>query len=538
MNSSNRWNRWRLSGLDDSNAGHAPTIRLVLSVRLWDDHTALDDLRRRDAWRAIASRMDSMNIPTDEGRNPLKLWSSPPLNDARIHELAPAPRELCRAAEGLRAWIMTAEAHQAASVLGRNRDPWWLEIEMGSRSQTIPIRIGEIGCWASQEGLAYLYLDLELVDRPKSKQHADVDAVTLRSYLDALHSTRFLYEKGAKLWSETTVDPRSGRTEPRRMLLSGGSDWQGTGTNGHFRLETSIRCITDSLFELVTGRPRKERTDACLENPTTLRAYAFLDVCSEADSSMSEAHHHELVRQIAEMAPPDREIGRALLLDGSDLSVLAYPYSEGAYFACTSECTTFVSINRPRNDFWCNAMPSHVLREYFTIQLLTMYQRHIVDEVRRLAGATDAFDTSIEERNRHWEAVQERAIRAKAHGFFIEVSMRTNHTKFEAQLRRVLHVDRAYELAMGLVDALCETQIARVEMRREAATRRREQLWQWIAGATIFPTIALTVLNVNMNGLTVDKEGMSLQNVLLLTVLFIALGFGLTWVLTRMQQKR
>jgi hypothetical protein len=41
-----------------------------------------------------------------------------------------------------------------------------------------------------------------------------------------------------------------------------------------------------------------------------------------------------------------------------------------------------------------------------------------------------------------------------------------------------------------------------------------------------------------MNGLTVDKEGMSLQNVLLLTVLFIALGFGLTWVLTRMQQKR
>jgi hypothetical protein len=230
------------------------------------------------------------------------------------------------------------------------------------------------------------------------------------------------------------------------------------------------------------------------------------------------------------MAPASRGLNRSLETEGAESGVRAFAYAEDAYFVMSPESTAFIAIDQDDAEFWRETMPTHVLGPYFTVQLLTMYQRHVVDEVRRLAGTvraeplergTDA--TGVD----RWERVQARALDGKSHGFFIEVSVRTNYLRFEWLLRHVLQVDRAYELAMGLVDALCETQIATAEIRRERETRERNDFWQSVAGALMLPTVVLTFLNVNIRGWTSD-EGLGLLSVTLTTVACGLLGI---WML-------
>lgn len=523
-----RWNGWTLHGVRRGDERHAPTIRLVLPVRLWDDDVALDYDRMQSAWTKFMARMNGDALVRSDGRDPLPIWESPQQNDRLLHELAPAPRELCGLDGGMRIWRMTRNALKSPKILGDAGGRWGLECRGHEGEDAIPASITGIGCWASSEGLAYVILDLEMADRPGTDRATTDPRGRIDDFLDVLHHARFLHGGGVRLVREQQVHPSSGRTSPADMELLGKSAWKPTDTPGCFRVEFPLVELMDGLFRRITGRRETDRGRASLGNPNALHAYALVDVRAEDASLRCDEARRSLVLQIAEMAPASRDVRRTLLCDEPDAGVRAFEYSENAYFACSPECTVFVSIDQADTQFWQETMPGHVLGEYFSIQILTMYQRHVVDEVRRLAGARSQPGMSEAQLDRRWESVQQRAQRAKAHGFFIEVSMRTNHARFESMLRQTLHVDRAYETAMGLVDALCETQIARVEMRREQDSRRREERWQTIAGFTILPTIGLTILNINMDGVTVREDGMTWWAVLVLVLLFALLGFLLT----------
>ena len=522
------WEGWELLGIRPADQRHPPTIRLVLPVRLWDDDIALDHVRLKRAWEEFSGRMDSDAPRGVEADKRFPIWEPPEPDDALLHELAPAPRELCGSEGGMRIWRMTSRALQSPTFLGGSRESWLLECRDHKGEAAIPVKIASVCCWSAREGLAYIILDLELLERVNARGTEGSAATRVEDFLDALHHARFLHRGGATLVREQQIHPRSGRSSPPDMELLGQRSWKPIDQEGRFRFELPVGDLMDALFHRITGRSATERSRASLGNPNALHAYALLDVRSSHASTREDAARKRLVLQAAEMAPAKRDIRRTLVCDMPDAGVRAYEYSENAFFACSPECTVFLSIDQSDTPFWKNTMPRHVLDEYFAIQILTMYQRHIVDEVRRLAGAGDRLGPGSSpgdrDHDRWWEAVQERALRAKSDGFFIEVSMRTNHARFESILRQTLHVDRAYEMAMGLVDALCETQIARVEMRREQDSRRREQRWQTIAGFTILPTIGLTILNINMDGITVREDGMTWWAVLVLMALFALIG--------------
>jgi hypothetical protein len=508
-----RWNRWRLSGKPDGRA--SPTIRLVHAVRLWDDSVACDRDRATGAWREIQARM---TIGVDA-----KLWEAEGPSDACIHELAPAPVALFEHARGMRLWRMSSQGRDKYGLSTHGKARWMLGLGSGAKRRAIAFRVTGAQLWASGDGIGYLAVDIE----PSGSERDALPSVA--EFLDALHYVRFLERDGASFDGSAFIDPRYSTQPPVPVQIGGftvGDGWKAEGEPGTYSASFRVSSLYAALFHLLTGRDANAMRDAALENSATLRAFVFADVRSTSGDTQDPASELELLLQVAEMAHAKREIARLLDTGNTRSGVRHDEYAQGAYFAYSHECTAFLAFGQPNTPFWRQDMPHHVLNEYFAIQILTMYQRHLVDEVRRLAGSgnTDALGASEEALDQWWDRMQERAIDAKARGYFIEVSVRTNHARFESTLREVLQVDRAYDLAMGLVDSLCESQIARVEMRRERESRRREKFWQLVAGAALFPTVGLTVMNVNMPGLTTEKDGLPLITVLLYTGILMIVG--------------
>jgi hypothetical protein len=490
-------------------------IRLVCSFRLWDDETALDQSLADKAWGELESRMGQAGGGS--------LWELQELTDAALHELAPAPKALFGQARGMRHWKMSEDGlRQSGFPKNTKKGAWSLHINRSGVRHPIPVQVTSFGLWASGEGIGYSTVDLQL-------RHGEAtSAPSLDDFLNVLHFARFLRKGGSTLEAVAYVDPAYSSEAPKPLGIGGlsvGSEWRAGDDPGHYHATLPLKELLCALYRQLTGRDADSMDRAVLENREALRAFVMVDLPTLGHDA--HAGEHELLLQIAEMAPSSREIGRTLEPHSRGTGLAHYEYSQGAHFLFSQECTAFVAIGQPRKPFWTETMPHHVLNEYFTIQIMTMYQRHLVDEVRRLAarGGSKADSRSEESHDRLWDQIQVRAIDAKARGYFLEVSVRTNHGRFESTLREILHVDRAYELAMGLVDALCETQIARVEMRREREARRRDRFWQFVASIVLLPTFVLTFLNVNMPGITTDGEGLAFTQVFLLALAAAVLGW-------------
>ncbi len=448
------------------------------------------------------------------------LWKEVELSDPLIHECAPMPRALFEQGK-MKVWRLSSEALRSRLLFGGRETHWVIKSVANTSLGSIGCEISEISCWAAQSGTGYVAVDLKL-----SCAGAQASSpIGVADFLDALHHIRFM-KRGASLVATVQVDPRSDKGEPAPLAITPDLRWtKDPEMQGRYSVTLPIQALVGWLFALVTDRDERERVEASLENPTTLHAYAFVDVCSVQGRDASESARVVLVNHVGEMAHARRALQRNPSTGDCPAGVRVFEYSHGAFFTMSPECTAFIAIDQDDSEFWQTTMPHHMMREYFSIQILTMYQRHVVDEIRRLAGLRiKGSETPTREEDQEWEQIQQIAIAAKAHAFFIEVSMRTNHARFEKVLRETMHVDRAFDLAMSLVDSLCETQIAGIEMRREKKLR----FWQGVAGATILPTLGLTVMNVNMIGWTTATEGLSLWWVIAWT---LGLG-GVGWMLS------
>ncbi len=507
-----RWSNWTLLGPDNDRT--APTIRLVHAVRLWRDDVALDRTRCGMAWSRLLERLQT----TGGGG----LWELEESTDSSIHELAPAPKRLFQNPDGMRLWRMSKQGLVKSGFPPQGRIAWSLCAGRGKHARRVPVGITGIALWASGDGLGYLVVNLEL------RSTATAPMPSVADFLDALHHVRFLRSGDSIFEGEARVDPTKSVQPPARVRIGDsplGAEWRPSDQPGVHQTSFHIKDLCMALFQQLAGEDSDPFDSSALENGETLRAYVFANLRPTSPEATSD--QHELLLQIAEMARSSREIARSLRDDGPGSGISHYEYSQDAFFLFSHECTAFIVFGQASKEFWQRTMPHHVLNEYFAIQILTMFQRHIVDEVRRLAGehSPDDREASAEISDTRWQQLAARARDAKARGYFVEVSVRTNHARFESKLREVLKVDRAYDLSMGLIDGLCESQIARVEMRRERESERRERFWQLVAGCAVLPTVALTVMNVNMPGLTTADEGLRLSTVIGWTLGCAVVGF-------------
>jgi hypothetical protein len=129
-----------------------------------------------------------------------------------------------------------------------------------------------------------------------------------------------------------------------------------------------------------------------------------------------------------------------------------------------------VAVNQKSPDFWSNGMPEHLHKEYLAIPILTLLQRHQIDELGRMIAVTNGVRADTLRR------LQARAIELKSRGFLVEVSVQTNHARFEHLFRTVTNLERAYEIAVTLVDSLIETHISMQQADANELPRRQEKL--------------------------------------------------------------
>ena len=130
--------------------------------------------------------------------------------------------------------------------------------------------------------------------------------------------------------------------------------------------------------------------------------------------------------------------------------------------------------------------------------------------------------------------------------------MRTNHARFEHLLRTVTNLERAYEIAVTLVDSLIETHISmqqadanELHRKQEKAEREGNQEIELIAVLFLSPTLVLTFLSVDINGSNAafyndvnTTEGVEVWSLSVMTAISFVLALVLAANLHRVLRSR
>ena len=502
-----RWSAFgfapRAAGGGELRGGH---LRLVFAIRLWNDDTLLKHGEDSTAWSAFAARIEAASSGETRRGDRVALFRRIDSDDARLLELIPTVRELVREGD-IAIWHAGEEA--LASLFGTREAAW--HVQPRGRRPPVPVSWRGIELWASRSGIAYASVAIET--REESAIRGDPGGAFAR-YLDLVHFTRHLRARaGTRIVAEAKDAPRC--APPFRDAR-----WQ-TAPDGRHVLETGTHALADWLVELLTGDASLDYASVALENPAAARAYAFALLERQGGPAAGAPDVDDVAAQLVEMAHADRVMNRLIADDESGAGMTSIRYAHDARFAVSRECTAFVAIDQPGDEFWLSGMPTHLGQEYFAIQMLTLLQRHQLDELRRLVAVANARGWEV------WNRLESRTIEVKARGFQVEVSARSNHARFEQIVRAVLRVDRAYEVATELIDSVLEAHIAHQQEianeareRLQAEERESDRNLQWIAVLFVFPSLVLTVLNVTIKGLTVGEgsDGLEPMTVALVTL--------------------
>ena len=119
-----------------------------------------------------------------------------------------------------------------------------------------------------------------------------------------------------------------------------------------------------------------------LKNPCAARAYVFAMLTSDTERAPKVALN-EVLRKLIEMAPAEREVLRPPSEWSDGAGVRVFEYSEGAFVGASRVGTALVAVNQKSTDIWRKGMREHLQKESFAIRILTLLQRHQIDELGR-----------------------------------------------------------------------------------------------------------------------------------------------------------
>lgn len=540
-----RWEKWNLRFPEAPSSRGAPFIRLIFPFRLWDDGASTTNSPASELWDKFLKSMQSKSLASLPA---IKFWQQVGISDCRISELAPAAKSLFtgetnkgvqEGKEPFHLWTLHTQVLHHASGFGDRQTEWHFDTKTESRE--VPIEFREVECWASEQGLAYIVI--EIVIRPGKDRE-----LSLAEYLDVLHRVRYIRGDASRFIARRAHSAHRVKSLPVPGFIPEPREWQNDGNADaaeQFVTAESRDLLTWLIgmvpFESASAQRTREQSehsfqDLAIESAQAFRAYAGLSLASStAMTARDSAAEKEAAIQLVELSPADREIHRVVKPDAQGSGISMFEYSAGAYFAASRECTIFVAFDQGDDEFWRSEILSRVAAEYFTIQLLTIYQRHLLDELRRDACLADQQDQGAD-----WQRLLKRARSAKARGFFVEISTRTNHSRFEHLLRGITRLENAYAITMALVESVSQAHLEQMHSEKitqdfetEKHHQKSERQWQILAAGFLPPTLVLTLLNVNIQDLT-SEYGLSIPILLLFVVLSALVGL---WVMTKVNRR-
>jgi hypothetical protein len=360
--------------------------------------------------------------------------------------------------------------------------------------------------WLFDMGLGYLTIDV----RPASDQ-ASV-------WLDALHCLRLgAAERAGKVRFHPEEDQAGAGARGDRTLYQLASEW---------------------LASLLPWDAADGGGIEPIDLRNQLRSFAALYFRSSPLASPPHDLQRRLLYQICDLAPSWRPLDPPIGAGADHVRGAYFEYSQQAYFVATREGCAFVACDKDlSHPFWRENMPEHLRQIYFTVYLLTQYQRQAIERLRRLV-ADHGRDAQIA--NDEWLEIRKLSAKVKSHGFFVELAQSNNHSRFERMVRDLAEVDRLFDLTTKAVDATVALQIEAHEQAKaehvrlqEADARRRQRAWTIAGGTLAAPTLLFTLLNVNIRGWTTGpEEGLSWAWVLSLGIASGLVGcLGSVWLI-------
>jgi hypothetical protein len=364
--------------------------------------------------------------------------------------------------------------------------PREVDVQLPKEPELARLRFEKVELWHFAGGLGYLVLELK------------VKSPNLRVWLNAVHHLRFL------------------RNDNRVQALV-------ITTAAGERVETNLESIISKVLLSLAPENGVEWSEIDLRD--MLRPLMCLSVGPQSEPlrPRNSEDSRRLLYHVCELAPPHRPMH---MPKGEFLRGDFFEYSEGAHFVASRDGCSFVAIDQAYDhEFWKATMVGHLRTGYFTHYLLTQFQRHSIERLRRLVEHATR-DTSIDDEE--WQKLREQSAQLRASGYFVELASTNNHARFERMIRGMAQLDRLFDLTTRAVDDLVSLKIEAHESEQSRRQVEFQSRWEWIGVPVAATGLALGFFSMNLRGITTAEEGVgfvqALVGLLVWIGFFVAVG--------------
>lgn len=213
-----------------------------------------------------------------------------------------------------------------------------------------------------------------------------------------------------------------------------------------------------------------------------------------------------------------------------------YPYAKDHWFHFSLEGGGFVGFNAPATEFFRTDLIDHLHKQYFLLFVIALQQRFVL-----MALSDDVARHWKPMRNRKdrttlrpiFEDIRERLFDFTSRGYFVQVVQRDNHHRCYQHWQEKFQIAELYEEVCTEVREMSEYLTDLDNKHRERQVSNLAALLSVMIGA---PALSLAFWSININGWTVDKDGLDLWCALACvagTGLAIAAIFVAAWWLIR-----
>jgi hypothetical protein len=199
------------------------------------------------------------------------------------------------------------------------------------------------------------------------------------------------------------------------------------------------------------------------------------------------------------------------------------PYADDQWFVFSLEGGAFVACDAPNTEFFRIALPAHIKEKYFLLYLLTLHQRFALMKLSQEVSDHWLRDND-DERMRYFKQIRTYLMEFTARGYFIQVVQQEHHHRVYCKWQEVLQVERFYQEVNDEVREMYDDlQLQRSEA-EERSSRRLQGLVAFLGASIGIPTLVMTFMGINMQGYTLQNDGLPIEYALIVAAGSLVLG--------------